>query len=116
MRRLSWLVVPLVGFAMLAGCSSRAEFFAGTFEECGRDRDCVYYPDDLCYTVQNAGVRTGMCTYDCFDDFDCPAFSVCEDIDGPWICYEECFDDFDCAPGFACFYDPVGDVDVCLAY
>jgi hypothetical protein len=126
MRR-SWLPTLLLALVMAAGCRSSttsgsrppprppppSDGFADIFEECVYDEDCYYFPDDLCYDV-TGDFTAGMCTYECFDDFDCPEFSVCENIDGPWICYEECLDDFDCAPGFGCFYDFEGDVDVCL--
>lgn len=116
MGRCPWLVTLMMGCALQMGCPGRAEFFADTFEECGRDRDCAFFPDDLCFTVRNAGIQSGMCSFECFDDLDCLAFSVCEDIDGPFICYQRCFDDFDCPPGFACFLDEVAEVDVCLVF
>jgi hypothetical protein len=127
MRLLS--VLAIATLVLSAGCRTRTvhrtgpgpgpapppEFFADTFEECAWDTDCYFYPDDLCYTVVGTDVA-GMCTYECGGDWDCPSFSVCEPIDGPWLCYLTCELDVDCPWGFGCFEVDQGDyfVDVCL--
>jgi hypothetical protein len=121
MKRLSWLVLLALGCIALAGCRSRTvivddEFFAFTFEWCDFDRDCYYYPEDLCYTVYG-DVADGMCTHTCSDDYDClDEYGVCEYIDGPRLCYEYCEVHGDCARGFACFDINQGEyiVSVCL--
>jgi hypothetical protein len=115
MKRFGWIALVVLALATVAGCRSRASYFAFTFEECTRDRDCFEYPDDLCYTVVGTAVA-GMCTYECWDDWDCPSFSVCEFIDGPALCFLTCAFDADCPWGFGCFEVDQGDylVDVCL--
>jgi hypothetical protein len=115
MKRFGWIAFVVLTAAAVSGCRTRASYFAYTFEECTRDRDCFDYPYDLCYTVVGTDVA-GMCTSECFDDWDCPAVSVCGSIDGPWLCYLWCEFDFDCPRGFGCFEVNQGArwIDVCL--
>jgi hypothetical protein len=116
MKRFGWIALVVLTAATVGGCRTRASYFADTYEECSRDRDCFYFPDDLCYTVFGDRVAAGMCTHECEVDAHCAFGGLCEFIDGPWLCYLPCFIDADCPWGFGCFEVDQWDylVDVCL--
>lgn len=67
---------------------------AGAF--CRNDQDCL----GVCCT-EKANCASGMCTYPCGDDLDCPVDMACEHD----VCFYRCQDDYDCAVGQSCEHD-----------
>lgn len=64
---------------------------AGSF--CSDDGDCI----GVCCT-EKSNCRSGMCTFPCKGDGDCPADMACEHD----VCFYRCTVDADCAVGQSC--------------
>ncbi len=63
--------------------------------ECEEDRQCA----ERC--LEGKKFPGGMCTVECRDDRDCPAYSFCVEEAGG-VCLVECRDELDCRPGYKC--------------
>lgn len=95
--------LALLGVLVLVGCSGDDRDVcrldpehcpggeAGAF--CITDQDCR----GICCT-EKANCASGMCTYPCKDDRDCPVDMACEHD----VCFYRCAFDSDCAPGQTC--------------
>ena len=107
-----------LGLMLASGCIVTTG--SDLYEVCDITADCNDI-DAFCQSFTadwpDRTTTDAICTFGCFDDFDCPFSNgdpgACVDFGGSRYCMEDCGSDFDCDPGFAC---DIGGLDVCLPF
>lgn len=114
MRNIGLTILTLTALGA-SGCvvTSVDPYYQAVYESCGFVSDCDANAD-FCQRIvtdwpDGISSENSICTYGCFDDFDCISSTsgnpgICEDLGRGtgFLCYEACDFDSDCDIGFAC--------------